>query len=139
MPYINNYQADVRVSVDDVVVGGAWATYAGGDLTAADAKTRAGGMGKEVSTGGQASRSDITLTTQWTDELLAQAKWLESRTGVGEVKVSVNWLNKDRTPKDGGLFGRTGTVKTVNEPDFDHQGNAVGMLQLVVSADEEGS
>lgn len=137
--YINNYQADVRLSIDGTPVGGPLATYSGGDLSASDAKTRPGGMGKEVSTGGQSTRNDITLTVQWDDSLVAQAKWLESRCGGGRAKVSVNWLDKDRNPIPGALFTRTGTLKGVNEPDFDHEGNAVGMLSLVVSADEEGA
>jgi hypothetical protein len=60
--YIREDQADIRVSVDFgngqlVPVFGSWATYEDGALEADDQKTRPGGMGRQVSIGGPASRT----------------------------------------------------------------------------------
>ncbi len=134
--YIRENQADIRLTVDGVSFFGSWATYSGGDLTAAEAKTRPGAMGKEVSIGGPASRGDITITIQWDEIILASFNDLESRVGSGDAKVSVNWLDRKGVAIPGALFAKTGTLKSVSDPNYDTNGNAVGMLTAVIGADE---
>ena len=134
--YIREDQADIRITIDGVPYFDSWATYSGGDLTATDAKTRPGAMGKEVSCGGPPTRSDITCTVQWSDVVLASFNDLEATVGKGAAKVSVNWLDKNGVAIPGALFAKTGTVKSVSDAKYDHNGNAIGMLTLVVSADE---
>lgn len=139
MTYIEEWQADMRLSVNGKPYGNSWATYSGGKLQANDTKTRPGGMGKEVSVGGPASRDDITMTIQLTDMDVAWAKQLENTVGSGNAKAAIHYLMPDRTLVDGGDFTRTGKVKSVEIPHGDHQSGNVGMLTVVISCDERAA
>lgn len=134
---IREDQADIRVWIEDVPYGDSWRTAEGGNLEADDSKTRAGGMGDEVSAGGPASRDDLTVTTQFTDVV---AGWLprhESLVGYGRVRVRVNWLGPNKVPTGRGIT-RQGTLKAVNPPDHG-DGSDVGMYGIVVSCDERAA
>jgi hypothetical protein len=135
VPYIREDQADIRVTVDGVAYGDSWATAEGGNLEADDSKTRPGGMGYEVSLGGPASRDDLTVGTQLSDISSTWAKRLESRVGVGRVKVAITFLSPERGPI-GTSATRQGVLKGVNVPDMDSTSSDAGMLELVVSCDE---
>jgi hypothetical protein len=114
-----------------------WVSAEGGVLEADDAKTRAGGMGREVSAGGPASRNDLTVKTQFTDVLALAHPGIENCIGSGRIKVGLSYLNPDRTPNG---QGRTlqGSVKSAAEPDMG-TGSAVGEYTVVVSCDELAS
>jgi hypothetical protein len=137
--FIRDDQADMRVSLDGQPLFGSWATYSGGDLTSTDAKTRPGGMGHEVTLGGESTRNDATLTIQWADDVIAQFKRLESRNGKGDILIKANWLDADGVSVPGAVYGRSGKLKGCSDPNYDHNGNAVGFLTIVVSLNELGN
>lgn len=137
--YIREDQADIRVSLDGSPLFGSWATYSGGDLTATSAKTRPGGMGHEVTLGGESTRNDATLTIQWGDDVIAQFKALENRNGKGAVVIKANWLDPNAVAIPGATYGRSGVLTGVSDPNYDHNGNAVGFLTIVVSLNELGN
>jgi hypothetical protein len=138
VPYIREDQADIRVSVDGVPYGDSWASVEGGNLEADDAKTRPGGMGREVAVGGPASRDDLTVATQMSDVTAPWVPRLEARVGVGAVKVGITYLGPERTPV-GQPRTTVGILKAVNTPDQASDSSDVGMLELVVSCHEQGA
>jgi hypothetical protein len=137
--YINDSQADITVQLDGTPLFGPWATYSGGDLTSTDAKTRPGGMGDEVSNGGLATRNDATLTIQWSDTVLAQYKHIQTRVGKGDVLISANWLDGEGYSFPDSSYGNSGKLKGCSHPNYDHQGNVVGMFTIVCSMNEVGN
>lgn len=138
MPYIREDQALIQVSVNGVPFGDSWATAEGGGLEADSSKTRPGGMGKEVSVGGPASREDLTVTIQFTDIVAGWHSILENNVGVGRVKVAVTWLSPQRLPT-GPSHTRVGSLKSVAQPDADSGGNEQGFYTLVVDCDEQAA
>ena len=137
--YIEEWQADIGVSIDGVPVFDRWATASGGVLTASDSKTRPGGMGDEVSLGGPATRSDLTCTIQMTDIVAAQHKALENKIN-HRGQVTITWLDlATKQPIPGSTFSRVGVVKEVSEPGGDANSNTVGMYTVVLSCDEAGA
>ena len=138
MPYFREDMADIRVSVEGAPLGDAWATADGGGLEADASKTRPGGMGREVSIGGPASRDDLTVTIQFTDVVATWHAWLESLVGNGRMKVSVTWLNGQRIPT-GPSYTRVGTVKSCAQPDADAGGSEQGYYTLVMDCDEQAA
>ena len=137
--YIREDQGDIRLSVDGVAYFHSWSTYSGGDVTVSDAKARPGAMGDEVSCGGPATRNDITITISWSDLVLAQYSALENKCGNGKAKVSINYLDRNGVAIPGAVFSRTGTLKGVSDPNYDTNGNAVGVLTAVMSCDEKSA
>jgi hypothetical protein len=137
MAYIREDQADIRVRVNGQPYGDSWRMAEGGNLTADDAKTRPGGMGREVSAGGPASRDDLTVQTQFTDVVAGWHPRLENLVGIGSVEVAINWLNPDRSASG---RGRTikGTLKEATAPDHG-DGADVGMYRIVVSCNEQAA
>jgi hypothetical protein len=138
MPYIREDMADIRVSVEGTGLGESWATAEGANLEADDAKTRPGGMGREVSVGGPASRDDLTATIQFSDVVATWHKWLESLVGVGRVKVAYTFLDKNRTPT-GASHTIVGTLKSATLPDVDASSSDVAFYTVVVSCDEQAA
>lgn len=135
--YIREDQAHIDVWINGNKIGDSWRTFEGGDLEADDAKTRPGGMGFEVSAGGPASRSDATLTTQFTDVMAATHPFIEGGVGWAPVKVGITWLKPRRGDGSVGA-GRTiqGVLKSATTPDHG-DGADVGMYTIVVSCDEQ--
>lgn len=126
--------------------GDSWFSFDGGNLTAADAKTRPGAMGKEVSAGGLGSRADITLEIQLSDVVATWHKTLENKIGPGRVKVGVTLLDEERAPT-GESYTYTGKLKEARLP---RMGNPAGggggggtstiaMYTVIVSADEQAA
>jgi hypothetical protein len=138
MPYIREDQADIRLFVDGIEYGdgNSWATWAGGDLTAAGSKTRPGGMGKQKAQGGPATRSDITVTIQNSDTMIGQLPTLESRVGKGNARVVATYLNDEGETIAGAQLVRTGKLKTAEPPGQNYDSAAVGMFTVVVDCDE---
>jgi hypothetical protein len=138
---LNEYQAEIVVHLDGQPMfgGKAWATYSGADLTAASNKTRTGGMGAETDNGGLATRSDATLTIQWTDDVLAAFKATEARVGQGAILISANWLDGSGVAIPGGVIGNSGVLNGITKPNYDANGTAVGMCQITVGMNEKGN
>lgn len=128
--------ADIRVWIDNVPYFDAWASVSGGNLEAEESKTRPGGMGREVSAGGPASRGDMTLQIQMSEVIAAAHPRIESLVGPGRVRVGINWLGTNRVPLGTGTT-RQGTLKAATLPDMESRGAAVGMYEIVVSCDEQ--
>lgn len=137
MTYIREDQAFISVSVEGVPYGGSWTEAEGGNLEADDAKTRPGGMGREVSAGGPASRDDLTVRIQMSDIVATWHPHFENVCGWGRVKVGVSWLGPNRVPYGTGIT-RVGVVKATNLPDMGG-GSDVGLYELVVSCDEQAA
>lgn len=136
---IRNNQADIYLTVDGVQYGGTWNRYSGGGLTAAEAKSRAGGMGAEVSLGGPASRGDITLMIRQDDVVLGWHPTLEAKIGRGDTvaKATVQYLNTDKTVMTGARFGRTGTIKEAFLADVTEENAEQAMYTVVIGSDEK--
>jgi hypothetical protein len=138
MTYIREDQADIHVTVDGKAYGdgNSWATYSGGALTAADAKTRPGGMGKEIDIGGPASRSDATVTIQNSDKMVAQHPQLEDRVGKGKAICSIQYLDIEGVAIPGASFRVVGRLKEAALPDYNYDSGTQGMYQVVIGCDE---
>jgi hypothetical protein len=91
-------------------------------------------MGREVSAGGPASRDDLTVRTNMTDIVATWHPTFEAGVGFAPVRVTIAWLNPDRTPT-GMTTTRRGTLKGANLPDMGG-GADIGMYEIVVDCDE---
>lgn len=138
MSYIREDQADIRVTLDGVAYGDSWKSAEGGNLEADNAKTRPGGMGRQVDLGGPAERDDLTVAIQLTDANTAWISAFENRVGVGAVKVGITWLGPERTPV-GKTHTRVGTLKGVNTPDLDSESSDASLLEIVVGMHEQAA
>lgn len=134
MTYIREDMADIRVALDGVPFGDSWKEAEGGNLEADAAKARPGGMGREVAAGGPASRSDLTVRTNMSDVVATWHPAFENAVGWKDVRVTLAWLNKDRTPT-GMTSTRRGVLMAANLPDMGGGGD-VALYEIVVSCDE---
>jgi hypothetical protein len=136
MFYIRADMADIKVRLGKpgIQMGDQWATYEGGALEADDQKTRPGGMANQVAIGGPASRTDVTVTTQFTDTVAGIAKQFEDAVGTGELSISVAYLKMDGKPER--TFTRTGIVKSVSIPDVDVNAGDVAFLTVIGSMNQ---
>lgn len=134
MAYIREDQADIRVSLNGLPFGDSWKEAEGGNLEADSAKARPGGMGREKSAGGPASRDDLTVRTNMTDVVATWHPTFEAGVGYAPVRVTLAWLNPDRTPT-GMTTTRQGTLKAANLPDVGG-GADVALYEIVVDCDE---
>jgi len=135
--YFRSDMAKITLKVGDdpnAITYDDWKTFAGGDLVADNQKTRPGNMGEEVDIGGQASRSDITLTTQLTDVTAAWVTAIEDTVGVEDAFVGVQLLTRKKIATNQPKYGFNGTVKSVALSDFGGTGEA--MITVVVSCNE---
>lgn len=137
MTYIRDDQAAISVTVNGQPYGDSWKEADGGSLDVpTDIKVRAGGMGKEVSIGGLASRGDLTVRTNMTDITAGWVRPLEAVVGSGRVVVGLTWLGPDGAPMPGAdALTRRGTLKTVTVPNMGANSN-LAMFELVISCDE---
>lgn len=134
MAYIREDEADIRVSLEGTPYGDSWKEIEGGNLEADDAKVRPGGMGREVSAGGPASRDDLTVRLPMSDVVALWHPTFENLVGQGTVGVTLAWLNPNRTPT-GATTRRRGTLKAANLPDMGG-GADPALYEIVVSCDE---
>ena len=138
MGYIRQDQADIRVTVDGVAYGdgNSWVTIAGGKVTAPGAKTRPGGMGREVELGGPATRSNATVTIQNSDIMAGQHPTLQSKIGRGAVHVALTFLDNYGNSRGVGETVK-GILLGAEFPDMNGEATgAVGMYTITVGADE---
>ena len=139
MGYIRQDQADIRVSVDGVAYGdgNSWVTVAGGKVTSPGAKTRPGGMGREVEVGGPGTRSNATVTIQNSDIMAAQHATLESKIGRGLARVSIQFLDNYGQAIPGASETLKGILLGAELPDLNGEATgAMGMYTITVGADE---
>jgi len=134
MFYIRADMADIKVRLNNVPMGDQWATFEGGALEADDQKTRPGGMENQVAIGGPASRSDVTVTTQFTDAIAGIAKTFENSVGTGALSITVSYLNMSGKPDQS--FTQTGIVKSVQIPNVDVNAGDVAFLTVIGSMDQ---
>lgn len=138
MPKLRADQAAIYVAVYDqtgtnVLDTNVWATIEGGDMTATDTKTRPGGMGDEESLGGPRSRSNATLTRQYTNDVLHPlVPKLEALCGAGAAAISWKPLDADGNP-DGDTHGISGILIDVQTTKRDANTSEAMFLTLVFS------
>lgn len=135
MPQLRADQAAIHVSVTGSGLDkNVWTSMDGGDITATDTKTRPGGGGDEISLGGVRSRSNCTVTRQYTNDVLHPlVPQLESL--AGEAAMSVSWepLDGDNNP-NGDNHGITGKLIEVMVTKRDaNTTNEAMFLTLVMS------
>jgi hypothetical protein len=127
--FIREDMATINVALNGVPFGATWKEVEGGNLEA-DV-----GMGREVSAGGPASRTDLTVRTNMTDVVASWLPSFENEVGVGDVAVTINWLDRRR-----GLIGvsttRKGILQAANVPNTG-TGSDVGMFEIVVDCNEQ--
>ena len=138
MAYIRQDEADIWLTVDGVSYGNgdSWFSYTGATLTAAGAKTRPGGMGKEVELGGPATRADATITTQNSDIMAGQHGTLESLVGKGNAVIKIQYLDEYGVALSGAAFTVRGKLKEADLPDANANTPDAGMYTVVVGCHE---
>ena len=138
MAYIRQDEASIKLSVDDVTYdnGDDWFSYTGGGLSAAGAKTRAGGMGTEVELGGPATRADATITTQNTEKMAGYHKTLEHLIGKGKAVITIQYLDEYSNVLSGRGFTVRGKLKEATLPDANANTPDAGMYTVVVACHE---
>lgn len=123
----------VKVVVDNVDLG-IFSTMSGGAMDSEDVRHRPGGMQPEVSLGGPATQTEITVS-RLEDETRGDpdtVTWLMSRVGKAQAKVI-------RTPLDraGNVAGapRThrGALKMVSPADHDSNGSEPAMWSMTIA------
>lgn len=140
MGYIRQDQADIRVKVDGASYGdgNSWLTLAGGKVVAPGAKTRPGGMGKEIELGGPGSRSTATVTIQHSAIMAGQHPTLESKIGRGRAQVSVQYLDNYGVALPGASDVIKGVLLSAELPDMNGEATgAVGVYTLTIGGDEQ--
>jgi hypothetical protein len=138
MGYIRQDEADIWLTVDGVNYGNgeSWFSYTGATLSAAGAKTRAGGMGKEIELGGPATRSDATITTQNSDVMVGQHRALEAKIGKGNALIKIQYLDEYGNALPGASFTLRGKLKEADLPDANANTADAGMYTVIVACHE---
>jgi hypothetical protein len=132
--FIREDMATINVKLNGVPYGDTWKEAEGGNLEAEVAKARPGGMGRETSAGGPASRQDLTVRVNFTDVSATWVPPFEDEVGVGDVEVTFGWLNRRRAPL-GITTTRKGILQAANVPNVG-TGSDVGLFEIVVDCDE---
>jgi hypothetical protein len=137
--YLHEANVDVRVTLDGVPYGASWDSAQGGNLEGNNVKYRPGSMGDELSFGGPASRSDLTVAIQMSDIVASWIPVFESRAGSGVVTVVVTFLDAEKLPLSS--ITRKGTLKNVQPPDMDGSNSSPGraIFQIVVDCNERAA
>lgn len=139
MPKLRSDQAAIYVAAYDttgknVLDNAVWASMDGGDESATDTKTRSGGMGEEESLGGPRTRSNCTVTRQYTNDVLHPLiPALERLCGAGAMAVSWKPLDADGNP-DGDTHGISGRLIDVQTTKRDANSPEAMFLTLVMSS-----
>lgn len=128
----------ISVTLDGVPypANGSWDSISGGDKDSNTVKIRVNG--REIDIGGPATRADLTVGIQLSDQVFAWIRTFDNRSGRGRAKVSASLLDADLNVI-WGPFTRQGTVKgTTGIPDMDKANSSPGpaKFQFVMSCDE---
>lgn len=136
MPKLRADQAAIHVTVTGSKLDkNVWTSMDGGDMQATDTKTRPGGMGDEVSLGGPQTRTDCTVTRQYTNDVLHPIfPTLEALCGNGSMQVGWTPLDADGN-KDGSTYTIKGILKEVTRSKLDANATEAVFLTLVMSCD----
>jgi hypothetical protein len=141
--YIREDQADIRLTVYDnqgnavaVGDGNSWTDYQGAELTAKGAKTRPGGMGKEIELGGPGSRSDCTLQIQNSPTMVGLHGFLESRIGKGRAAITITYLDDEGAAIPGAQFLVHGRLNSAALPAQKFDSPNPGFYKVIVGANE---
>ena len=134
MPELRADQAAIHASVEGSTLDkNVWTSMEGGDMTATDTKTRPGGGGAEISLGGPRSRSNCTITRQYSNDVLhALVPQLERL--CGEAAMHVGWtpLDADNNP-NGSTHTISGKLIELMTTKRDANGTEAIFLSLVMS------
>ena len=127
----------ILVSVNGVALPtDSWATFSGGDAVASSNKTRPGGMGVQQELGGQVTRTDATITRQWSDALIATFFALDNAAGHTNASVTFIPLNSDKTTTGQTGFVYNGVLLTVTQPPINSDADAASFLSIVIGLHE---
>lgn len=119
----------VSLTVDNTDMG-VWDTKSGGNADSEEAKYYPGGMAMEISLGGRQTVENITLGREfdWGRDL-PSLNFLLSRRGRGTVTIGQQLLDIDGNAR-GNPITASGTLKSVQIPDHDSQGNDAAMIEI---------
>lgn len=109
--------------------------WSGGNLKAPDTKHRNPVTRRETARGGLPSRDNVTLTRECDASCWAVKSQLESCAGI-DRGTGVRQMVGPRGDVIGSPLTVTGLILEVNYPDYDLSGDGVGMLEVVLQADE---
>lgn len=138
MPKLRSDQNDIYVAVynpagKNILDSGVWATMEGGDMSSTDTKSRPGGMGDEESYGGPRTRSNATVSRQYsTDILHPLIPLLETLCGAAAGKMSWRPLDPYTNP-DGNTHSISGRLVDVQTTKRDANSPEAMFLTLVFS------
>jgi hypothetical protein len=113
-------------------------TWAGGKLDTEETKHRNPVARKQTARGGLPTRGNLTLTRECDAEAWALIPALEGSAGI-DLVTGVRQMVDPRGNKIGKPFTVTGVLKNVEYPDYNLNGNDVGMLSIEISTDEKAS
>lgn len=115
-----------------------WAELQGGEVEGEDVKTRPGGMLPQVNLGGPATRTDVTVSRQYSAQLHPFIIALENVAGKAACQVSYTPLDTNGSP-NGGTVTMTGILKNVIKPVANANASNAAMLQLVIGVNQEAT
>lgn len=138
MPLLREDQALIHVDVNGVGLDAKpWTTLSGGELQAQSVNTRPGGMQASKELGGPVMRSDVTVTRQYSNDVL-HGKLMALDKACGKATTHVSWtpLDADGNPS-GASVTYSGILKQVTHPNLDANASAAQFLTLVVGLDQD--
>lgn len=91
----NNHRTTLTV---DGVYLGAWESKTGGDSDSNTVQWQQAGMGGQISLGGAQITANVVLSRLEDAEILAQKKWLRSRSGKGVCTITEQPLDDEGVP-----------------------------------------
>lgn len=110
-------------------------TWDGGDVDGPDTKHRNPITRRETARGGKRTRTNVVLTREADAEMWAIRGDLEDAANI-DPAIAVRQMVDARDTAIGSPKQVTGKIKSVKYPKYDLSGDAVGMVEVEVSADE---
>lgn len=112
--------------------------WAGGKIDSEEVKHRNPITRRQTARGGLSTRGNVTLERECDAAAWALIPALEGSAGIDGV-TAIRQMVGPRGETIGKPFSVTGTLKNVEYPDYDLNGNDVGMLSIEISSDELAS
>lgn len=133
MPYVQEQQFAVSVTIDGTPISGLFDKFEGGEVDSDADVYRAGGMAEPEALPGPVTTGEVTIGRGYRGERDAPLeRWLAGKVG-RPIVIGRQALNPDKTPVVGGLLTFGGVVKGYATPSHDSQGNAVAMLEITAT------
>lgn len=110
-------------------------TWSGGGVDTPDTKHRNPVTRKQTARGGLQTREDVTVTREADAEAWTHQSALEDSAGKDRATATRQAVGP-RGEAIGSASSVTGLLKSVTYPDSDLNSDDVGMLEVVISADE---